>query len=70
VQSDWTPDVAVSLFTEVSIVEWPEFVQPTGSHDAYMTGDKVTFCGLRYVSLIDYNTYSPVAYPAGWQLQS
>lgn len=68
-QSDWTPDVAVSLYTEISIVEWPEWVQPTGSHDAYMIGDKVTFEGNHYVSLIDYNTYSPVAYPAGWELR-
>ena len=22
--------------------EWPEYVQPTGAHDAYSTGDKVT----------------------------
>lgn len=70
VQSDWTPDVAVSLFTEVSIVEWPEFVQPTGAHDAYMIGDKVTFNGQHYTSIIDNNVYSPAAYPAGWRLEA
>jgi len=66
-QDDWTPDVATSLFTEISIIEWPNWVQPTGVHDAYMIGDKVTFEGNHYVSLIDYNTYSPVEYPAGWE---
>ena len=66
VQSDWTPDVATSLFTEISIEEWPAWVQPTGAQDAYMQGDKVTFDGEHYISLIDNNTWSPVDYPAGW----
>ena len=47
--------------------EYPEWVQPTGQHDAYMTGDKVTFNGKHYESIIDYNTWSPEAYPAGWK---
>lgn len=68
VQSDWTPDVSVSLFTEVSIEEWPEWVQPIGASDAYMIGDKITFEGVHYVSKIDNNVYSPAAYPAGWEI--
>lgn len=44
----------------------PEFVQPTGAHDAYHTGDKVMFEGAVYTSSIDNNTWSPSAYPAGW----
>lgn len=67
VQENWTPDVSASLFTEVTIDEWPEFVQPISAETAYMTGDKVTFEGKHYVSLMDYNTYSPAAYPAGWE---
>jgi hypothetical protein len=66
-QEDWTPDVVPGLYTEVSILEWPEWVQPTGVQDAYMTGDKVTFEGTHYVSLIDNNTWSPAAYPQGWE---
>ncbi len=69
VQESWTPDVAVSLFTEVSIEEWPEWRQPVGSEDAYRMGDKVTFEGRHYVSLIDGNVYSPAVYPAGWELR-
>ena len=69
VQVDWTPDTAVSLYVEVSIVEWPEWVQPTGAQDAYQRGDKVTFEGQHYVSLIDNNVYSPAVYPAGWNKQ-
>lgn len=48
--------------------EWPEWVQPTGAHDAYNTGDKVTYNGKHYTSLLDGNVWSPDAYPAGWQL--
>ena len=45
----------------------PEWVQPTGAHDAYQTGDKVRYKGHVYVSLIDGNVWSPEAYPQGWQ---
>lgn len=34
-QADWTPDKTPALFVTVSLDEWPEFVQPTGAHDAY-----------------------------------
>lgn len=67
VQSDWTPDTAVSLFVEVSIEEWPEWVQPTGAQDAYMTGDKVTFEGKHYISLINNNVWSPEVTPQYWE---
>ena len=68
-QADWTPDAVPALWVKVSVEEWPEFVQPTGAHDAYNTGDKVTYNGKRYVSLIDANVYSPGDYPAGWEEQ-
>ena len=32
-------------------------------------GDKVTYKGKRYISLIDGNTYSPDAYPARWEMK-
>ncbi|MGN1370931.1 MAG: carbohydrate-binding protein [Candidatus Coprovivens sp.] len=69
-QEDWTPDIAVSLFVEISdpAVEYPEFVQPTNAETAYMKDDKVTFEGNKYICLIDNNVYSPTDYPAGWQL--
>lgn len=47
----------------------PEWVQPTGAHDAYQTGDRVMFEGAEYVSVIDANTWSPTAYPQGWEKQ-
>lgn len=45
----------------------PEWVQPSGAHDAYNTGDLVTYNGKVYRSKIDGNTWSPDAYPAGWE---
>ena len=69
-QESWTPDAAYSLFVEISDpnVEYPEFKQPTGSHDTYQKNDKVTYNGKKYISLIDNNAWSPDDYPAGWQL--
>ncbi|MBQ5481374.1 MAG: hypothetical protein IIT67_08055 [Clostridia bacterium] len=65
----WTPDHTPAIYTEVSIEEWPEWKRPTGAHDAYNKGDKVTYNGAHYVSLIDANVYSPDEYPAGWEAQ-
>ena len=63
-QDDWTPDVAVSLWTRTSADEWPEWVQPTGSTDAYMTGDKVSHNGKHWISTTDNNVWEPGIY--GW----
>lgn len=46
---------------------YPEWVQPTGAHDAYNTGDRVTYNGTAYRSLIDGNVWAPDAYPQGWE---
>ena len=46
----------------------PDFVQPTGYHDAYQIGDCVRFDGKVYESMEGGNTWSPSAYPAGWEL--
>jgi hypothetical protein len=45
----------------------PDWVQPTGAHDAYDIGDCVKFLGNCYNSLINANVWSPTAYPQGWQ---
>jgi len=44
-----------------------EWAQPTGAHDAYQTGDLVTFEGEVWESVIDNNTWSPTDYPQGWE---
>lgn len=66
---DWTPDAVPALWkSKAPAGVIPEFVQPTGAHDAYSIGDKVLFEGQVYESLIDANVWSPTAYPAGWRL--
>ena len=69
-QADWTPNTSPSLFTPIGLDDegYPVWSQPTGSHDAYNTGDIVNYNGTLYKSLIDGNTYSPEAYPAGWEV--
>ena len=49
---------------------YPEWVQPTGGHDAYNTGDIVMYNGTTYRSLIDGNVWAPDAYPQGWEVYS
>lgn len=68
-QADWTPDIANSLFVAIGLDDsgYPIWSQPTGAHDAYNKGDIVNYNGVLYRSLIDSNTYSPDAYPAGWE---
>lgn len=68
-QADWTPDKTPALWVVVSLEEWPEFVQPTGAHDAYNTGDKITFNGAHYVCKMNGCVWSPDEYPAAWEKQ-
>ena len=66
---DWIPSELPALYLNMmpdSVI--PEWIPPTGSHDAYSVGDKVIFEGKVYESLIDDNTWSPTDYPQGWEL--
>ena len=47
--------------------EYPEFVQPQGSHDAYNIGDKVTYNGKKYICQMNNCVWTPDAYPSGWE---
>lgn len=68
--TEWAPDISPSLYVEVTpsgVI--PVWRQPTGSTDAYMTGDKVHYPdeeGPVYISTMDYNVYAPDVY--GWSL--
>jgi hypothetical protein len=60
-QSDWTPDVAPSLFAEILIPDpsvIPEWVQPS-STNPYMKDDKVRHNGKVWISLVDNNVWEP-----------
>ena len=61
-QSDWTPDATPALWVTVTVEEWPEWVQPAGSHDAYVKGSKVTHNGERWISDVESNVWEPAVY--------
>ena len=65
-QADWMPSATPALWKTVSIDEYPEWVQPTGAHDAYNIGDKVTYNEQHYVCTSNANVYAPDVY--GWDL--
>lgn len=69
-QADWIPDITPALYDAIGLDDsgYPIWSQPTGSHDAYNTGDIVNYNGTLYESTIDGNVWSPESYPAGWQL--
>ena len=65
-QTDWTPDVAVSLWVRVDNPgeEWPEWVQPVGAQDAYTKDSKVSHNDKHWISNVDNNVWEPGVY--GW----
>ena len=68
-QEDWKPNSTPALYKPIappSVI--PEWVQPTGAHDAYNIGDKVIFESGVYESLINGNTWAPTAHPQGWKV--
>jgi len=68
-QADWLPDTTASLYkNHTPKGEIEDWRQPLGSHDAYMTGDRVLFNGEVYISKIDNNVWSPDVY--GWELET
>lgn len=68
-QPDWAPGIAVSLWSRTSdpAEEWPEWIQPTGAHDAYEKGAKVSHNGKHWISEYDANVYEPGIF--GWKEQ-
>lgn len=69
-QDNWLPSESASLYDSFGLnpAGYPLWSQPSGAHDAYNTGDIVDYNGTLYRSLIDGNTWSPEAYPAGWEV--
>lgn len=65
-QNGWEPTQTPALWTRVSLEKWPEWVQPAGAHDAYNTGDKVSYNGQHYICTSNGNIYAPGVY--GWSL--
>lgn len=63
-QADWIPPQVPALWVRTSTDPFPEWIQPTGSHDAYNKGDKVTHNGKHWISNADANVWEPGVY--GW----
>lgn len=68
-QAGWTPDAVRALWTPMGATEddpeaVPEWVQPTGAHDAYPMGAHVMHGGIEWVSDVDANVWEPGV--SGW----
>jgi len=60
----WMPDVYGWNLEESGGGEYPEWVQPTGAHDAYALGAIVAHNGQLWISTVDANVWEPGVY--GW----
>lgn len=69
-QATWTPEDAPSLWTRIAdpAQEWPEWIQPTGAHNAYALGAKVSHNGKHWISDVANNVWEPGVY--GWTEQA
>lgn len=65
-QESWTPTDAPSIWVRTSdpAIEYPDWLQPTGSHDAYAINAKVTHNNKKWISTVDNNVWEPGVY--GW----
>lgn len=65
-QPSWKPKDSPSLFVRVDdpSIEWPEWIQPVGSTDAYAEGAKVSHNEKHWISNTDGNVWEPGVY--GW----
>lgn len=65
-QDDWTPALVPALWKRDGTPgeEWPDWVQPTGAHDAYAKDDKVSHHEKHWISAVDANIWEPGVY--GW----
>jgi hypothetical protein len=63
----WPPDI-YGWELESGGEEYPEWVQPTGAHDAYNIGDIVSHNGQLWISTVASNVWEPGVY--GWEIYS
>ncbi len=64
-QADWRPKDTPALWKVVSTDEWPEWVQPKGSEDAYHKDDPCSHTGKHWRSDYDNNVWEPGVF--GWR---
>lgn len=64
-QSDWQPDVVPALWTHAAPAGvLPAWIAPTGAHDAYALGARVTHNGQVWESTVNNNVWEPGVF--GW----
>lgn len=63
----YPPHEVPAIFKRITLEEWPQWVQPTGAHDSYSVGAKVTHEGKKYTSKIDGNTAVPGTDGRWWE---
>lgn len=67
-QSDWTPPIVPTLWKAMIEApigqEYPDWIQPTGAHNAYKIGDRVRFNNQNWESSANANVWQPGVY--GW----
>lgn len=69
-QIDALAERVTKLEGEPEKEEYPPYIQPTGGHDAYFAGDKVTYRGDQYVCVAPNGVavvWSPEVYPSYWE---
>lgn len=66
-QEGWEPERTPALWKKIGdpAEEFPDWSQPIGAGDAYMTGDKVSYASKHWESTCDNNVWAPGVY--GWQ---
>ena len=66
-QASWAPPASPSLWVRVDDpgIEYPEWIQPTGSTDSYQAGDKVSHNEKHWISTVNNNVWEPGVY--GWE---
>lgn len=68
IQAGWAPGIASALFSLAAnpADEWPEWLAPSGSHNAYSEGAKVSYQDKRWISTANSNVWAPGVY--GWEV--
>lgn len=51
------------------LVEWPEYVQPSGAQDAYQAGEKISELGGRYTCNTNGTVWPPSVLPDAWDFR-
>ena len=70
-QAGWTPDAVPALWRALGVTPGnpgavPDWVQPTGAHDAYNLGERVQYGGKTWESAVNANVYPPGVVAGQW----